>query len=218
MAANSPSLKTRGVLPPVATSAGCFLVDELFDGAPDGEVSQDLENENCQGSFQTPPRLSEFFQILICAVDGSESLLHQLGPEILCFLQIIYHLTGVFSSTHSTAHLLDHAHTALARLARPTRRERLRLSRRGTRRVRRETGPRASATGARGGRAPRGTHRAGATRGAGEETGGAEERRAEGGPAAPAPRGPAALRPSRSTCAAPPFAASLRLRARRPDA
>lgn len=48
-AANS-SFKPRGVLLPVATYGGCFLVDELFDGTPDGKESQDLEAADCQGS------------------------------------------------------------------------------------------------------------------------------------------------------------------------
>jgi len=48
-AAHSPSLGPGSVLQSISTAAHCFLTDDLFNGAPDGDPSQILEAPHGQG-------------------------------------------------------------------------------------------------------------------------------------------------------------------------
>lgn len=52
-AANSPSFKVGSVLQSVPASVPCFLVNDLLNGAPDGEARQVLEAVNRQGYHVT---------------------------------------------------------------------------------------------------------------------------------------------------------------------
>lgn len=48
-AAHSPPLKPGCVLQSISIFYHCFLVDDLFNGASDGDAGQVLEAANCQG-------------------------------------------------------------------------------------------------------------------------------------------------------------------------
>lgn len=60
-AANSPSFKPGSVLQSISVFVHCFLVNDLLNGAPDGDACQVLEAANRQGCCVQRTRLSLTF-------------------------------------------------------------------------------------------------------------------------------------------------------------